>query len=82
MLDLRLPIGLMFSLVGSIMLVYGLVTNGNAELYGRSLNININLYWGAALLVFGLVMLGLARCAAAAEKKEQGGCCCQKKDVK
>ncbi len=56
MLDLRLPIGLMFSLVGVLMLVYGLVTFSNAELYKCSLGINVNLWWGAVLLVFGALM--------------------------
>jgi hypothetical protein len=60
MLDLRIPIGLMFSLFGIILLVYGLVTNG-ATIYARhSLGYNINLAWGAVLLVFGGIMLLLA----------------------
>jgi len=59
-LDIRWPIGLMFSLIGVIMVVSGLVTNSNAELYHRSLDINVNLYWGLVLLVFGGSMLTLA----------------------
>ena len=54
-LDLRFPIGLMFSLFGVILVVYGLVTD--PSLYGRSLGINVNLWWGLVLLAFGLVML-------------------------
>jgi hypothetical protein len=50
----------MFSLIGLILLVSGLVTNSNAELYHRSLDINVNLYWGLVLLVFGGSMLTLA----------------------
>ena len=57
-LDLRLPIGLMFGIFGAMLTVYGLVS-GNA-IYGRSLGINVNLWWGLALLAFGLVMLGFA----------------------
>ena len=57
-LDLRLPIGLMFSLFGAILVVYGLVSN--PAIYARSLGINVNLWWGFVLLLFGLVMLGLA----------------------
>jgi protein-S-isoprenylcysteine O-methyltransferase Ste14 len=56
MLDLRLPIGLMFSTVGLLMAVFGLVTSSNAELYHRSLDINVNLWWGLFLTVFGAVM--------------------------
>jgi protein-S-isoprenylcysteine O-methyltransferase Ste14 len=59
-LDLRWPIGLMFSLIGALLVIYGLITNSNAETYARSLGININLYWGLLLLVFGGTMLTLA----------------------
>ena len=53
--DLRLPIGLMFSLFGAILTVYGLISG--PEIYERSLGINVNLWWGGGLLVCGLVML-------------------------
>jgi hypothetical protein len=59
-LDLRWPIGLMFSLIGGLLVIYGLITNSNTETYARSLGININLYWGLLLLVFGAAMLILA----------------------
>jgi hypothetical protein len=68
-LDIRWPIGLMFSLIGAILVIYGLVTGGNAEMYKRSLDININLIWGLLLLVFGLFMLISAKLAANAGKK-------------
>lgn len=58
MLDIRWPIGLMFSLVGLLLLLAG-VTSG-PEAYQRSLGININLWWGLVLLVFGTLMLLLA----------------------
>ena len=57
-LDLRLPIGLMFSLFGAILVVYGFASD--RAIYARSLGINVNLWWGVVLLVFGLVMLWLA----------------------
>ncbi|MBI5396747.1 MAG: hypothetical protein HZA91_15745 [Verrucomicrobia bacterium] len=60
-LDIRLPIGLMFSLVGLLLTIYGAVTGGDAEIYKRSLGININLIWGLVLLVFGAAMLLMAR---------------------
>jgi hypothetical protein len=59
-LDIRWPIGLMFSLVGLLMAGYGAVTRDDAELYRRSLDHNINLVWGLVLLVFGGFMLFLA----------------------
>jgi protein-S-isoprenylcysteine O-methyltransferase Ste14 len=59
-LDIRWPIGLMFSLIGVMLVVYGLITGSNAELYHRSLDINVNLLWGLLLTVFGVLMLILA----------------------
>jgi hypothetical protein len=56
--DLRLPIGLMFSVFGVLLTVFGLVSDD--AIYRRSLGINVNLWWGLVLLVFGVVMLGLA----------------------
>jgi hypothetical protein len=57
-LDLRLPIGLMFSIFGVMLLGYGLLSD--VSIYARSLGINVNLWWGLVLLAFGLVMLGFA----------------------
>jgi hypothetical protein len=59
-LDIRWPIGLMFSLIGAIMVIYGLITGSGAEIYQRSLGINVNLCWGSLLLIFGGTMLVLA----------------------
>lgn len=56
-LDLRLPIGLYFSILGVMLGGYGLLTGSNAEMYHRSLDIRINLIWGGVLLLFGLGML-------------------------
>jgi hypothetical protein len=59
-LDIRLPIGMMFSLLGAMMALYGLATSGDADLYRSSLGINVNLWWGGVLFCFGAVMLFLA----------------------
>jgi hypothetical protein len=59
-LDLRWPIGLMFSLVGVMLVIYGFATNADAELYRRSLDLNVNLRWGVVLVVFGGSVLTLA----------------------
>jgi hypothetical protein len=56
-LDICWPIGIMFSLVGAMLTVFGLMTRASEEMYKRSLDININLWWGLALLVFGGWML-------------------------
>ncbi len=58
--DLRTPIGLLFTILGALLLGYGLLTAGS-DMYARSLGTNVNLGWGAVLLVFGLGMLWLAR---------------------
>lgn len=57
MLDIRFPIGLMFSIFGLILTIYGLATMGNDEMYARSLNVNVNLISGICTLLFGLFML-------------------------
>jgi hypothetical protein len=58
-LDIRVPIGLMFSLLGLLLSGYGLVSD--RAIYARSLGMNVNLWWGLVLLVFGIVMLLLSR---------------------
>lgn len=60
-LDLRVPMGLMFTLVGVILTAFGAATRGDKALYARSLGINANLWWGIVLLIFGLTMLLMGR---------------------
>lgn len=57
MLDLRWPIGLMFSLIGSLLVIYGAATNSNTVMYAHSLGTNINLIWGVVLMIFGILMI-------------------------
>jgi hypothetical protein len=57
-LDIRTPIGLMFGIFGLLLAGYGLMTNGS-PIYERSLGLNVNLEWGAVMLVFAGVMLWL-----------------------
>jgi hypothetical protein len=57
-LDIRIPIGLMFGIIGLILVVFGMVSD--TEIYRRSLGVNVNLLWGGVLLVFGAGMLALA----------------------
>jgi hypothetical protein len=60
-LDIKIPIGLMFTLLGILLTVFGLATGGNAELYERSLDININLWTGLAMLLIGVIMLATSK---------------------
>ncbi len=57
-LDIRWPIGIMFSLVGAA--ASGLWRGHQlptSEMYRHSLDININIIWGIVLLLFGGGML-------------------------
>lgn len=66
-LDVRLPIGLMFTIFGALLSLYG--GFGGRSVYEKHpLQVNINLYWGLVLLVFGLFMLVLV-----ARAKGRGG---------
>jgi hypothetical protein len=55
--DIRLPIGGLFLALGGILTAYGIATKSDVQLYARSDNIAINLWWGLVMLVFGGVML-------------------------
>ncbi len=57
--DIRLPIGLMFAVLGALLAIFGVFSN--RAIYERSLGININLWWGVILLAFGIVMYLLGR---------------------
>jgi hypothetical protein len=59
-LDLRIPMGLMFTLVGVILTAFGLKTNGS-PIYAGIGGLDINLWWGLVLLVFGLTMFLLGQ---------------------
>jgi hypothetical protein len=58
--DIRMPIGYLFTIYGAILVVFGIL-NANSDMYKRSLGINIDLWWGAILLIFGLIMAFAAR---------------------
>lgn len=58
-LDIRLPIGGLFTLLGLLLVGYGLMSD--ASVYARSLGENVNLSWGVVVLAFGLLFLWLGR---------------------
>jgi sulfite exporter TauE/SafE len=60
MVDIRIPIGLMFTIIGIIISIFGLATT-NSAMYQKSLGMNVNIAMGIIMLVFGLVMLYFAR---------------------
>lgn len=57
MSDLRIPIGIFFTLVGLLVGISGLAAGYRAPLEFA----NVDLYCGISMLVFGGVMLWLAR---------------------
>lgn len=57
MVDIRIPIGLMFTIIGTLITIFGFVTMSNTEMYHKSLGINVNIIMGILMLIFGLIML-------------------------
>ncbi|HXM05768.1 MAG TPA: hypothetical protein VN939_24350 [Chthoniobacterales bacterium] len=68
--DIRLPIGYLFTIFGAMLVLFGLFT-ANADMYQRSLGINIDLWWGGILLIFGLLMAFVARKAQSRNRTGQ-----------
>jgi hypothetical protein len=68
MLDLRLPAGLFFDAVGLILTVLGLM---NPDSVAPLTPLNINLYAGLAMLVFGTALLVLAKRSSSWQKRKQ-----------
>ena len=73
MLDIRIPIGLMFSILGAILVVFGIVSwYTNPTIYVvHSFGKNVNLAWGCVLLAFGIFMLILAYVGSQRAKKRK-----------
>ncbi|MBK7906461.1 MAG: hypothetical protein IPJ78_07845 [Gemmatimonadetes bacterium] len=67
-MDLRVPIGGLFVALGVVLAGFGLMTASDAEMYAKSGGLNINLWWGAAMLVTGALFLFFARRDAARAK--------------
>jgi hypothetical protein len=58
-LDIRWPIGIIFSIYGALLLLYG--ATADASIFReKSLGVNIDLWWGMAMLAFGVIMGTLA----------------------
>ncbi|MBZ5668854.1 MAG: hypothetical protein LAO04_03900 [Acidobacteriia bacterium] len=58
-LDIRWPIGIIFSIYGIVLMLYGVAADASI-FQEKSLGVNIDLWWGAAMLVFGVFMGALA----------------------
>ncbi len=69
-LDIKIPIGLMFSILGLLLTIYGISTSGSV-IYEQSLNININLWTGGGMLIIGIILLISSRLKLFAKKLEE-----------
>ena len=54
-LDIRIPLGMLFFILGMLMVGYGALTHGS-DLYLISEGVNLNLIWGAVMALFGAGM--------------------------
>ena len=72
MLDIRIPIGLMFSILGAILAAYGMATVRSKIYEIHSFGRNVNLGWGCILLAFGIFMLTLAYISSQRSKGRGG----------
>jgi membrane-bound ClpP family serine protease len=68
-LDIKIPIGLLFTILGILLTIFGLTTIGDTELYSRSLNININLWTGLSMVVIGVFLLSTAKYRKSPDKE-------------
>ena len=59
--DPRISLGMLFTLIGTVLTAFGVATRSNADMYAKSLGIDANLWWGLVLLVFGIAALVLGR---------------------
>jgi hypothetical protein len=66
MTDLRLPLGVLLAFYGVILIATGATTGT------LIVGININLWWGSVLLIFGAAMVLLARRASANQPRRSG----------
>ncbi|MDD2763511.1 MAG: hypothetical protein PHE83_05995 [Opitutaceae bacterium] len=59
-LDVRIPLGLLFLILGLVLVVFGFTSD--PAIYARhSLGQNVNLLWGAVFALFGAVLLLFTR---------------------
>jgi hypothetical protein len=69
-LDVRLPVGLMFVVMGALLAGYGLFAD--PAIYARSLGINVNLIWGGVMLATGGILLALSARSKAVPGRDRG----------
>jgi hypothetical protein len=60
-LDIRAPIGGLFTVLGGMLAGYGLFASGRSGSPQLTSGANVNLWWGLVMLVFGIALLFMAR---------------------
>jgi hypothetical protein len=65
-LDIRQPIGLLFTVIGVLLIAQGALVAVPAQ--GAIAGLNLDIGWGAVMVVFGIAMLMLARRARSRDK--------------
>jgi hypothetical protein len=60
-MDIRLPVGLLFGIIGALLAGFGLATMSSPMYRQHSLGLNVNFWSGLGMLVFSATMLWLAR---------------------
>jgi hypothetical protein len=69
-LDIRIPIGAMFAILGALLTAFGIYGAAmKSDIYQKSLDINVNLWWGLVMLAFGAIMWTFGRRADSKPKK-------------
>jgi len=63
MLDIRIPIAALFTVVGILLVGYGFVvpTTVDVPFSGTTYTFNLNRDWGAVILLFGIFMAALVK---------------------
>jgi hypothetical protein len=56
-LDVRVPIGGLFTVLGLMLSGYGLVVGSGSASLSAGSSTNVNLWWGLVMFVFGLLLL-------------------------
>jgi hypothetical protein len=69
--DARISMGMLFTLIGTILTAFGVATRSNTAAYTKSLGIDANLWWGLVLLAFGVVVMMLGRRGQTKLEKEK-----------
>jgi len=57
--DIRFPLGLLFAIIGGLLVLFGL--GSDAAIGAHTAGVNIDLAWGVVMAAFGGLMLWLSR---------------------